>query len=361
MTEFLLKKLQHQELGYKNSNATLPGVSRGQYFLVSKQHLGFFPLLKKEIPQDLQILNLVSHDRNTPSQVKYIYDNDKFHGSKAKQPRDEYRINLNLRVNPSKEIFHKNDIIIFKKEDFTNEDGEQEIAYVVTRYRESINPIDYHQLTKLIDDKKTSNRSKNYAIVSDNDLKNINHFKERLFERVMSNDPIIPETDDNLLKIKELHDGSISKKPSDELTIFEKQIKRIVFEKYDYKCWVTGIGYKWKEINNIKYTWKGITAAHIKPRAHNGEYSSENIIPLLEPIHQLFDRGIFTLKEDYSIEIHPDALNDTLLANFHEYNLKKLKLPIGINISKKFIQHHREFVFGNFKDGKQIRSLLSLT
>ena len=358
MSDFFLKKLGHQELGYKNANTAIPGVSRGQYFLISKEHLDFFPPLKKEIPQDLQILNIVSHGKDIPSQAKYIYDNDKFHGSKALHPRNEHRINLNLKINPLKEIYLKNDIVVFKKELFINEDEEEELAYVLTRYRESTNPIDYNNLNTLIEQKKKSKRSSNYAYVSNTDLLKISDFKLRLFERVMSLEPIIPETDyDLLLKDEGLHDGSMIKKSKDELSSLEKQIKRILFQKYDYKCFVTGVGYKWKEINGIKQTWKGITAAHIKPRAHKGEYSEKNIIPLLEPIHQLFDRGIFTLNADYSIEIHQDALNDPLLSNFHEYHEKKLKIPMGIVLSNDFINHHRDKVFGNFTRGQQIRSI----
>ena len=113
---FFIKKLLHQELGYYRSDSNEPGVSRGQYFLISKKFLEFFPPLSKDIPQDLQFLNLVSHDSNHPAQAKYIYDNDKFHGSTASSPRNEHRINLNMRVNPDKKIYLKDDIIIFKKE-----------------------------------------------------------------------------------------------------------------------------------------------------------------------------------------------------------------------------------------------------
>jgi hypothetical protein len=356
MPEFILKKLGHQELGYENANTTIPGVSRGQYFLISKKHLGFFPTLKKEISQDLQILNLVSHGKDLPSQAKYIYDNDKYHGSTAKSPRNEHRININLKINPLKEVYHKGDILIFKKENFLNEEGEDELAFVLTRYRQSINPSDYQKLITLIDNKKEGYSSRNYASVSETDLSVLSDYRNRLFKRVMSLEPIIPELDDALLKTKGLHDGLMLKKDTDGLKSIEKQIKRIVFDKYDYKCLVSGIGYKWQEISGVKSTWKGITGAHIKPRAHDGEYSAENIIPLLEPIHQLFDRGIFTISDDYSIEIHENALNDPLLSNFHDYHQKKLEIPNGIKLSLDFIQHHRDEVFGNFTTGKQIRS-----
>jgi hypothetical protein len=357
MSDFLIKKIGHQELGYKNSTTTIPGVSRGQYFLVSKKYLDFFPPLKKEIPQDIQILNIVSHNEILPAQAKYIYDNDKYHGSKAKSPRDEHRLNINLKINPDRQLYLKDDIIIFKKETFLNEDEEDEQAFIITRYRNSLNPIDYQKLLDIIENNRISINSKNYALVPENELSSIVDYHDRLFKRVMSFEPIIPEIDFSLLKLNELHDGSTTKKDIPELNNFEKQIKRIVFDRYHYRCLVSGIGYKWLEKGGVKTTWKGITGAHIKPRAHDGEYSAENIIPLLEPIHQLFDRGIFTINDDYCLEIHEKALNDPLLSNFHIFHNKKLDIPEGIKLSLEFIKHHRSEVYGNFITGKQIRVL----
>ena len=47
MSNFIIKKLGHQELGYKNSTTNIPGVSRGQYFLVSKKTFGFFSFIEE--------------------------------------------------------------------------------------------------------------------------------------------------------------------------------------------------------------------------------------------------------------------------------------------------------------------------
>ena len=109
MSDFLVKKLQRQELAYSNN---IPGTRGGQYFLMSKNHLDFFPALKKEIRHHLKILNIVSHGSKIPAQAKYIYNNDRFHGSTANSPRNEHRININLKINPLREVFLKDDIII---------------------------------------------------------------------------------------------------------------------------------------------------------------------------------------------------------------------------------------------------------
>ena len=357
MNNFLIKKLGHQELGYKNKDSKIPGESRGQYFLVSKKHLDFFPPLEQNIPQDLQILNIVSHLSTSPAQAKYIYNNDKFHGSKANSPRNEHRININLNINPKREVYHKDDILIFKKEVFLNEDEEQEMAYIITRYREKNEPKDYSKLLNIINTNKEGFSSRNYAIANDQELSQIENHRSRLFTRVMSTDPIIPKTDYNLVTPKEFNNQSTFKKAETELATFEKQIKRIVFDKYNYRCVVSDIGFRWQELGGVKNSWKGITGAHIKPRAHQGEYSPKNIIPLIEPLHQLFDRGVFTITNHLKIEVHKDALNDPLLSNFHKYHNKKLNIPNDIDLSLDSISHHREMIFGLFKTGGSIRTL----
>ena len=357
MSNFFIKKLGHQELGYKNKNSNIPGESRGQYFLVSKKHLDFFPQLEQRIPQDLQILNIVSHFSTSPTQAKYIYNNDKFHGSKANSPRNEHRININLNINPEREVYHKDDILIFKKEMFLNEDEDEETAYLITRYREKDEPKDYAKLLNIINTNKKGFSSRNYAVVNDDKLIEINKYRKRLFSRVMSTEPILPEVDFTLLTSKELYDQSTFKKSQKELDVFEKQIKRIVFDKYNYRCVVSDIGFKWQELTGVKNSWRGITGAHIKPRAHKGEYSAKNIIPLIEPLHQLFDRGVFTITNKLTIEVHKQALNDPLLSNFHKFHNKKLDIPDGIELSLESIEHHWKIVFGMFKTGGVIRSL----
>ena len=66
MEEYLIKQLGKQELAY---SVRIPGKIGGQYFLVSKHHIDFFPPLSKDILNDLQIINIVSHDSSSPCQA----------------------------------------------------------------------------------------------------------------------------------------------------------------------------------------------------------------------------------------------------------------------------------------------------
>ena len=353
MEKYLIKKLGHQELGYRNKDSNIPGVSRGQYFLVSKKYLDFFPPLKKEIPQDLQILNFVTHTSNTPSQVKYIYDNDKFHGSTANSPRNEHRINLNLKVNPEKQVFFKDDIIVIKKESFTNENGFDESAFIVTRYRKDLNTNDYNLLSRVLNSNSLGSNSRNYCIANELDLKPIESFRDRLFNRVLPNEVLIPIADTTLIDVSK----NYFSKDENELRNYEQQMKRIIFDKYNYRCLVSDIGFKWSEQGEIKNSWRGITGAHIKPRVHGGPYNSNNIIPLIEPVHQIFDKGVFRITSEHRIEIHQKALKDPLLSNFHSFNDKKIQLPNGINLSQDYLAWHKDHIYGNFIHGLGIRSL----
>ncbi len=345
---YFIKKVGHQELGYANRNANIPGTSRGQYLLISKQYLDYFPKLSKKVLNDMQILNFVGPKNKVPVQVKYVYNNDLYHNSTANNPRDEHRINLNLKLNIDRKIFLKDDIIILKKEIFKNEDLNDERSYIVSIVRAEEIYDDYTYLDNLIARKKINYTSRNYAQVEKDDLLGLkdNKLKNRLFKRVLSDGIIIPEVDSNLYSdIKNLDSRT-----------GESQIKRLIFDKYNNQCLISNIGYTWISNGEEKTYIQGIIGAHIRPRCQSGVYNDTNIIPLIDPIHHIFDKGIFTFDEDMRIEIHRDAMNDKNLQNFHHYNGKKLKIPEGISIDSDNINHHREHVFGNFLTGRAIRS-----
>ena len=67
MKDYLIKKLGSQELGYSNS---LPGESRGQYFLISKRAQNFFPNVTDTVKNDTHILNIITHDSIVPALLR---------------------------------------------------------------------------------------------------------------------------------------------------------------------------------------------------------------------------------------------------------------------------------------------------
>ena len=59
MAEYLIKKLQKQELGYEGN---VPGEARGQYFFIPKSSKHLFPNLLNTVTNDTEVLNIVTHD-----------------------------------------------------------------------------------------------------------------------------------------------------------------------------------------------------------------------------------------------------------------------------------------------------------
>jgi len=353
---FFIKKLGKQELAYSEG---IPGKRGGQYFLISKNHLDFFPSLSRDILNDLQIINIVSHNSTFPHQAKYVYNNDRYHGSTARQPRDEYRININLKINPEREIFLKDDIIIFKKEHFKNEFSSDEQGFVITRYRESEDKDDYVFLNNIIKNKSLNSHSRNYCNASQSDLSPLKNHRERLFKRVLSKENILPFVDIGLIQTINENQSYTQKEEVSETDALEWQIRRLILDKYEYKCAVSEIGFKWKERKGqvARNTSSDLEGAHIKPRAHDGPYTVDNIIPLNKSIHTIFDRGIFTIDKNRKVVMHPEALNQKSLSNFQIYNGKPLYIPEDISLSSEYIKHHRTHIYGKFITGEPIRRM----
>jgi putative restriction endonuclease len=88
-----------------------------------------------------------------------------------------------------------------------------------------------------------------------------------------------------------------------------------------------------------------VQAAHIRPVAHNGVDSVRNGLALSGTIHWMFDRGLVSIDDDYSILIAKDRVPDTV-CRLLRADLK-LILPTKPDIRPhpKYINYHREHVF----------------
>ena len=119
---------------------------------------------------------------------------------------------------------------------------------------------------------------------------------------------------------------------------------------YGYKCAVTGRVIRYKEGNIDLFN---LEAAHIKPRAHEGTFLPCNGIALSRDMHFAFDKGFFTISDDYTIVVS-EKIKDSWL--YKEYNGHKIFIPVEpfFRPQPKFLQHHREKVFNTFK---QIRKM----
>lgn len=88
-----------------------------------------------------------------------------------------------------------------------------------------------------------------------------------------------------------------------------------------------------------------VQAAHIRPVAAGGSDSIRNGLALSGTVHWMFDRGLVSVDDDYTILIAKDRLPDTVVRLFREE--RKLAVPMRAEVRPHpvHLRFHREHVF----------------
>lgn len=332
---YYIKKLQFQELGSPKPDGT---VSRGRYMLISKNNEGFFPPLSVTELNDAILLPIVSPDSNEKVYCTYVYHNDKYHGSTAKQPRDEFRLYLNTKIDPERAFFKPDDIVVFEKiqtEDLTN-------LYKMHRFNSA--NVHYSALDEIIENSEQRGGHATY----DEKLEFISEYQVSDIEYL---ETVIP---DEVKKDAEKRQNQVKQESVNEIeetkgaNLFNSvSFRDFVLLGYGNKCAVTGEAIFYKKLINLE-------AAHIKPKSHSGSFLPCNGIAMSRDMHWAFDRGMFTIDEQYRVNVHTDV-KDTLLA---KYDKQQITLPVEdfFKPEKAFLNYHKDNIFGLFKYAGVIRS-----
>jgi putative restriction endonuclease len=108
---------------------------------------------------------------------------------------------------------------------------------------------------------------------------------------------------------------------------------------YENTCAITGL----KIINGGGRP--EVQAAHIKPVASSGPDSVRNGLALSSTVHWMFDRGLISLGEDYSILLAKDRVPEPIQGLINPD--LKLRLPARPEFRPhpQFLEYHRENVF----------------
>ena len=144
----------------------------------------------------------------------------------------------------------------------------------------------------------------------------------------------IPEEDFNIIisqrGIEEITKLSSTKEPSlteeSSETIVKRKIRDAGFregirELYEYSCAVCGK----KRFDRSKHP--EAESAHIYPKEKNGKDDWRNGISLCRLHHWAFEKGLFSIRDDYSIIIEDRIRNDDNYKEINSYEGKKIKLP----------------------------------
>ena len=125
---YYLKRCGHQELGSIGADGR---PQRGRYLLTSMHTLDFFPPLSAAQLNDSALLPIIPLYSGKKVYCSYVYHNDKFHGSTAAHPRNEYRIYLNKQLENDKFLFETDDIVIIRSEELEEEGANKKYFFLI--------------------------------------------------------------------------------------------------------------------------------------------------------------------------------------------------------------------------------------
>ncbi len=88
-----------------------------------------------------------------------------------------------------------------------------------------------------------------------------------------------------------------------------------------------------------------VQAAHIRPVSKNGPDSLRNGIALTATVHWMFDRGLVSIDDDFSILIAKDRLPDAAIRLLNENHRLILPLREDMRPHKHYLGFHRDNIF----------------
>lgn len=339
MAEFFIKKLGRQEMGspIRRADGTLK-FNRGRYMLISKEFYNFFPHLSTTVLNDSTAIPILTDHSDEIIYAQYVYHNSKYIDTAYVngQPRDESRIYLNSRLDNNKSLFMPNDIVVMMR------CRDNDVTFYVLHIFDALSPYYSFWNSKLNghtyafwegNDAPTFRHqfilpNKSANIIGDKEVeKAIKHQQQQVLSNIESTNPNIEQSmGADLFNSRTFHD--------------------FVMMAYGGKCAITRRVISCNGFDNLE-------AAHIIPQAHNGSFLPCNGIAMSRDMHCVFDKGFFTIEDDYTIVIHPDVLHTDSYIN--EYNGHKIFIPEVdyFRPHPTFLKHHRDNVFGTFR---QIRS-----
>lgn len=318
---YLIKRCGHQELG-SMTNGGRP--SRGQYLLVSMapEVLSMFPPLSKSQFNDYRMIPLIPLYANTKVYCRFVYHNDKYHGSTAAHPRNEMRLYLNKEAQGGRFLFKENGIIIFRPVDDDIYNG---------FYIDYIDPSDgarFAKYNRYLDEYGKGSPHPNFLAMEGGMLGDIESKVSGM--DLDGREAVITQGDIDF----------INQTPNDEASLFnEVTFRDFLLVGYEKRCAITRTSISHNGLINLE-------AAHILPKAHGGSFMPCNGMMLCRDMHWAFDHGFITLTEDLRVEVSKKIVSDYLM----QYDGTEIFIPKTEYFRPKVdsIRWHRKNVFEHF-------------
>ena len=339
MSRYYVHKVGHQEMGSIASKGERP--RRGRYFLISKRCLSFFPQLSSIVLNDKRIITVVPMFKDR-EQIKVLctmdYHNQKFADItySKKNPRDEVRFYMNMNIDPDL-YYEQDDYAVFERIEMVGES-----IYTLTRIRKG--ETGYDILTEYL---SQSPKSSNNILIEEE----LQFIKQ---PAIGIDTPVTISDDAN--KLIEIENKIVIDHIEEDDEVFEQKygsalfnsisFREFVMNAYQYKCAITHRAIRYKDLLNLE-------AAHIKPQAHNGKFLPCNGIAMSRDMHFAFDKGFFTIGDDYKVIVSEKLHNDWF---YQEYNGTQIFVPEVdyFRPEKRFLHYHQEHIFETFQQIRKI-------
>ena len=351
---YYIHKVGHQEMGSVKNRGDRP--SRGRYFLISKSCLDFFPHLSSVVMNDkivLSIIPMVDGEDEKKVLCTMDYHNQKFADIEyaGENPRNEVRLYMNNSIDPDRKYFYKGDLAVFEKF-FINGESFYSLTKITPAHKE------YENMINLL--YENDSRSHSNLVVNDD----FEFIKKPNFDEISDvvvtkeAESVIEKEGASILEKFDVSDDNYDDTTNDSsiettmgCSLFNSSLFHdMVMHAYNYKCAITGKVIRYKE---GKVDLFNLEAAHIKAQAHEGTFLPCNGIAMSRDMHFAFDKGFFTISDDYKVIVSEKMKGSWF---YNEFNGKQIYVP-AIEFYKPlplFLKHHRENVFNTFK---QIRRL----
>jgi hypothetical protein len=262
-----------------------------------------------------------------------VYYNSKLSEGKP-NGRNEYRIYLNAELDPYGECYQLEDIVVIYKTTIS----ETDIYYKLYHFRALRKDREYQKIEQLLKKYSSGKSEGSHALIPISELDFI-----KPDELCVEGARIIPES----IRENALEDlyQLIPEDQMKEEFIFTRHIREGSFRElitffYEYKCAVTETVINYKELYNLE-------AAHIIPDSHRGPSHPKNGLALNRDMHWAFDKGFFTINDDYKVVVHEKVRSVPLLSSIHG---KGLYLPRDERARPSLVSldYHRKNIFGIF-------------
>lgn len=322
--KYYLKKCGHQELGSVGADGK---PQRGRYLLTSMNEnvLNMFPALSTTQLNDSALLPVIPLYSGKKIYCNFVYHNDKFHGSTANHPRNEYRLYLNKALEENTYLFKTDDIIVMRIADSNNDEQQDgQNIYYLDHVKNNGSSL-YKQLDSVIANYPISG---GYGIFEGT----IPEFEEKVSYIAAPNECEVEIDDSVTSKVSIATDAMASLFNSTSFRDF-------VMVGYNNLCAITGTVIRYESYMNLE-------AAHIRPKSHGGLYLPNNGMALCRDLHWAFDKGFFTLNNNLEVIVHPKTTSSYL----NSFDGKKIRLPQNPFFIPDLenVKYHRNNVYGLF-------------